>query len=227
MFPPRNVSLVLLGYSLGAFKDVKLTSNGVGCKCKIICKEQCRMKTYITINRTKWYCSSIFMKGRIVLLQWCDLTSSGDASISSGDYSTIRTASNTIEMIWHKIAFHLKLITHMYTTWEIETQNLGFTQMASQGGEGGQNDLLILALMCFLWNNLWSVCLYIIGSFGGWWRLGGKDQRYLTAPIWKCRSGISDHQFLFLMDLPPNYTFYKNMTIFPIGWLLVKIWQAL
>ena len=40
-------------------------------------------------------------------------------------------------------------IWYMYQTWEIETPNLGFTQMASQGGVGGQNILLILAPMCF------------------------------------------------------------------------------
>ena len=86
-------------------------------------------QAYITINRTKWYCSRICIelviaiktfclryasevsgyqelyvsKGRpSYLLQWCDFTSSGDGS-------TIRTAPNTIKMIWHTIAFHLKL----------------------------------------------------------------------------------------------------------------------
>ena len=64
---------------------------------------------------------------------------------------------------------------HMYQTWEIETPNLGFKQMVSQEGVRGQNILLILAPM---WNNnLWSVCHYIMGPFGGWWRLGGNGNR--------------------------------------------------
>ena len=48
--------------------------------------------------------------------------------------------------------------------------------MASQGGVGGQNILLILAPMCFLWNNLWSVCRYIMGPFSGWRSLYGKGK---------------------------------------------------
>ena len=69
-----------------------------------------------------------------------------------------------------------------------------------------------LAHTVFLWNNLWSVSRYIMGSFSGWWRLCGNDQQYLAAPIWKYRSGFGDHRFTFFIDLLPNYTFYTNLT---------------
>ena len=59
---------------------------------------------------------------------------------------------------------------YLYQTWEIEKPNLWFTQMAYQAGVGSQNILLILAPMCFLWNNLWSVCCYRMGC--GCCRLG-------------------------------------------------------
>ena len=52
------------------------------------------------------------------LLQWCDLTSSGDGSTLAGDCSTIRTKSYTIEMMWYKIAFHPKLTTDTCTQYE-------------------------------------------------------------------------------------------------------------
>ena len=97
---------------------------------------------------------------------------------------------------------------------------LGFTKLASQAGE--VKYLLIIAPMCFLWNTLWSVCRYIMGSFSGWWRLSGKRQQYLTAPVWKCMSGIGDHWLTFLIDLLRNYTFSRNLTIFLIGWLLIE-----
>ena len=107
-------------------------------------------------------------KGQIISLQWCDFTSSGDGSTSPGDGSTIRTASNTIKWYDIKIVFHLKLITDTCTKHQIETQNLGFKQTPSQGGVGGPNILLILAPTCFLLNNLWSVCRYIMGPFSSW-----------------------------------------------------------
>ena len=44
----------------------------------------------------------------------------------------------------------------------------------------------------------------------------------LTAPIWKCMSGIGDHRFTFLMDLLSNYTFYTNLTLFPITRFLIE-----
>ena len=40
--------------------------------------------------------------------------------------------------------------------------------MTSQWGVKCQNILLILESMSFLWNNLWSVCHYIMGPFSGW-----------------------------------------------------------
>ena len=100
----------------------------------------------------------------------------------------------------------------MYTIWEIETQNLWFVQMPSQGEMGGRKIFAFLSHIVFLWNNLWSVSCYIMGSFSGWWRLCGNDQQCLAAPIWKYRSGFGDHRFTFFIDLLPNYTFYTNLT---------------
>ena len=71
---------------------------------------------------------------------------------------------------------------YIYQTPEIETQNLGFKQMASQGGVGGPNILLILATTCFLLNTLRSVCRYIMGPFSGWPSLVWEGQ---TAPFEK------------------------------------------
>ena len=99
-------------------------------------------------------------KGQPILLQWWDLTSSSDSSTSSRDCSTILSASNTVKnMIQNRISSK-NHNWYVSTTWEIEPQNLGFTQMTSQGGVEGQKILLILAPMCFLWNNFWSVCHY-------------------------------------------------------------------
>ena len=61
-----------------------------------------------------------------------------------------------IYMILNRISYE----THnwdVYATWEIEPQNLDSTQMTSQGGVESQNILLILARICFLWNNIWSL----------------------------------------------------------------------
>ena len=111
---------------------------------------------------------------------------------------------------------------YMYTIWEIITPNLWFTQMPCRGEVGVKRFLLVLALMCFLWNNLWSVSRYIIGPFSGWCRQGGNGQHYLAAPIWRYRSGSGDHRFKFLMDMLPNYTFYTNLSILFIGYLLIE-----
>ena len=116
---------------------------------------------------------------------------------------------------------------YMYVTWEIEPQNLGFTQMTSQWGVEGQTILLILASMCFSWYNLWSVCRYITGPINGCSSQDGTSQQHLTAPIWKCVSGMGDHRFTFLMDLLWNYTFYTNLTIFSITRLLIEQWPLL
>ena len=57
-------------------------------------------------------------KGQTILLQWCNLTSSGDGSTLSWDSSTIRTKSNTIKTMWYKIAFHPKLTTDTCAQYE-------------------------------------------------------------------------------------------------------------
>ena len=110
----------------------------------------------------------------------------------------------------------------MYTICEIETPNLWFTQMPSRGEVVVIRFLIVLALMCFLWHNLWSVSRYIMGPFSGWWRPGGNGQRYLAAPIWIYRSGFGDHRFNFFMDLLPNYTFYTNLSILFTGYLFIE-----
>ena len=72
--------------------------------------------------------------------------------------------------------------------------------------------------MCSSWNNLWSVCPYImwpaVAIQAGW-----EGQ---TVPIWKCLPGIDDHRFTFLVELLPDYTFYANLTILYIGSLLIE-----
>ena len=98
------------------------------------------MKACITINQTKWYYSGIWMlkscknqtRFTFVMLssEWLSLvicrqradhftpTSSGDGSTTSGEYSTIWIASNTLKMAWYKIAFHWKLITNTCTPFQ-------------------------------------------------------------------------------------------------------------
>ena len=162
-------------------------------------------------------------KGRAVLLQCSDLTSSGDGSTLSGDGSTIRTASNRIKMLWHKVVFHPKLTTDICIQYErYKPQIYGLPRCLPNEKWGVKRFLLVLALMCFLWNNLWPVSRYIIGPFSGWWRQGGNGQHYLAAPIWIYRSGIGDHRFTFFMDLLPNYAVYTNLSILFIGYLLIE-----
>ena len=126
-------------------KYFKPASNDFGCICEQSWKDQCSMEVYITINQTKSYCSKLLTKfvittknlflhslcylmscshwlhvskGQTILLQWCDLTSSGDGSTLSGDCSTNRTKSNTIKTMWYNIAFHPKLTTDTCTQYE-------------------------------------------------------------------------------------------------------------
>ena len=100
----------------------------------------------------------------------------------------------------------------MYTTWEIETQNLWLTQMPSQGEMADRKIFVCLSTYRLLWNNLWSVSRYVMGPLSGRWRQSRNDQQCLAAPIWKYRSGFGDHRFTFFIDLRPNYTFYTNLT---------------
>ena len=66
---PRNILNNLLFFSfepmlirLKIVGDVKPASNDVGCICEQIWKEQCRMKTCIAVNLTKWYCPKMGIK---------------------------------------------------------------------------------------------------------------------------------------------------------------------
>ena len=162
-------------------------------------------------------------KGQAILLQWCGLSSSGDISTVSSDCSTIRTASNRIKIMWHKIVFHPKLTTDtciQYERWEPQIYDLP-RYLPKEKWEV-KIFLLVLALMWFLWNNLWSVSRYTMGPFSGWWRHSGNGQHYLAAPIWIYRSGIGDHRFKFFTNFLPNYTFYTNLSILLIVYLLIE-----
>ena len=104
---------------------------------------------------------------------------------------------------------------YMCATWEIKTQIYGL-HICLPKEKWGQIFLLVFAPMCFLWNNLWSVSRYVMEA--GW----EGPSLSLTAPIWECRSRIGDYRFTFFMDLLPNYTFYTNLTILFIGYLLIE-----
>ena len=116
-------------------------------------------------------------------------------------------------MILHKIAFCLKSITdsstkHKRLKSRVETD--GFPRKSRR-----LKYFACLGTYVLLWNNMWSVCHYVIGPFGGWWRLGGSGK---PSPFQKCMLGIGVH----LVDLLPNYTFYTHLTILSIGYFLVK-----
>ena len=202
------------------------------------------MKAYSTINMTKWHCSRIYIKLVITTkpvfafltpLKWalslaaCKQRSEPFTPMMWFDFIKWRFHFIRVRcpysmrikycrkgMIQNRISSE----THnwyVFATWEIGPKNLGFTQRTSQGGVEGKIILLILAPMSFLWNNLGSVCRYIMGQFNGYSSQYGKGQQHLAAPIWKCMSGIGDHRFIFLMDLLSNYTFYTNQATFPLG----------
>ena len=144
---------------------------------------------------------------------------------------TVPLHQGTVPLFWvhqiHRNTIQNRISSETYNwdvhaTWEIEPKNLGFTQMTSHGGVECQNILLILASMCFLWNNLWSVCRYITRPITGCSSQDRPVNNILTAPIWKCMSGIGDYRFTFLVDLFSNYTFYTNLTIFSIRILLIE-----
>ena len=46
---------------------IKTASHDVGCISKQFWKEQCRMRAHITINRTKWYCSIIWICIKLII----------------------------------------------------------------------------------------------------------------------------------------------------------------
>ena len=108
---------------------------------------------------------------------------------------------------------------YMYTAWEIETKNLGFTQMISPWRSEGQNILTILAPTCYSWNNLWSVCNGAIQRLlgAGWEGPATSNRFHLKMYVRHQWSPI--HIF---KDLLPKYTFYTNLTTFSIGWLLIE-----
>ena len=109
---------------------------------------------------------------------------------------------------------------YMYTIRDMVSHIYGFHRCLPNEKWEVERFLLVLVPIGFLWNNLWSVSRYIMGSFSGWWRLGGDDLQYLAAPVWKCRSGFGDHRFIFFIDLFPNYTFYTNLTNI-VHWVVV------
>ena len=164
-----QVVLLLIGYKI-SYNNEKLFLHSLCHLCERISLVTCKQR-------------------QAILLQWCDLTSSGDGSTFSGYGYTIRTASTTIRIMWHKIAFHLKLTIDsctQYERWKPEIH--GLHRCLPEERCEAIIFLLLLAPMCFLWNNLWSVCRYRMGPFSGWWSLGGNDQQNLVAPVWKYRS---------------------------------------
>ena len=103
----------------------------------------------------------------------------------------------------------------MYITCD-RNQNLEFIQMPSQEGDGGENILLILALVFFVEQPVVSFSLYN-GAILWLMEAGWDGPVYITAPIWKGMSGIGDHRFIFLIHLLPNYTFTQIWQRFPLG----------
>ena len=87
---------------------------------------------------------------------------------TSGDGSTLRTASNTVEMMWDKIEFNLKFIIDTSAQHVSYKPKIKGPHRCSSKEWEVKRIILILALMCFLLNNLWSVCHYIMGPFSGW-----------------------------------------------------------
>ena len=146
------------------------------------------------------------------------MTSSGDSSTLSGDCSTIRTISNIIKMMWYKIAFHPKLTTYTCTQYERWKPKIyGLHRCLPKEKWEIERFLLVLAPIGFLWNNLWSVGRYIMGSLSGRWRQGGNDQQCLAALIWKYRSGFGDHRFIF-SEICFHITHFTQMwQILPFG----------
>ena len=198
--------------SCGFFSRLfKPASNHFGCICEQIRNELCCMKSYITINRTKWYCSKLCINLIITMIFF--LHSLCHLSEQLPLVTCKQRASHFTPMMWfdfirwqfHFIRgrFHysncikfnhnnmtqncISSETHnwcMYTIWEIETPNLWFTRCLPKEKWEVKRFLLVLVLMCFLWNNRWSVSRYIMGPFSGWWRQGGNGQHYLAAAIW-------------------------------------------
>ena len=78
----------------------------------------------------------------------------------------------------------------------------------------------LFAPMCFLWNNLWSGCRYVMGPFSGWLGGGGGGGLwYLTTSLWKCVRNRWSPIHIFV-DLLPNYTLYTNLAMLSIEYLL-------
>ena len=98
---------------------------------------------------------------------------------------------------------------------------IGITQDLRVVSEG-QNILLILAPMCILWNNLHVVSLSLCNGAIQWlvgvgWEWPVVFNRFpLQMYAWNRWSPI--HIFI---DLLPNYTFYKNLTILSAGYLRI------
>ena len=113
---------------------------------------------------------------------------------------------------------------YMYTIWDMVSHIYGFHRCLPKEKWEVKRFLLVLVPIGILWNNLWSVSRYIMGSFSGWWRLGGDDLRYLAAPIWKCRSGSPIHIFhRFVSKLHILHKFDKYC---PLGSCLKKMWHT-
>ena len=155
-------------------------------------------------------------------MMWFDFYSSSDGSTSSGDGFTILSPSNTVKSIWHKTAFHLKRITDAWRKMRDRTPKAGFYTDDFPRRSGRSKYFAYLGTyMLFVEQPVVTLSLY--NRVNQWlFEPGWDGQQHLTAPIWKCMSGIGDHWFTFLMDLLSNYTFYTNLTIFSVSRLLIE-----
>ena len=133
----RYVSMPQCGYIEHGLKDIKPASNNVGCICEQIWKDQWGMKVWISMNRAKWSCSRICIKLVITIenyftfvkpLTWAAIIgymkSKGRPFYTNDviwlNQVTVPLYQRTVpllelrqiqmEMIWYKIANHLKLI---------------------------------------------------------------------------------------------------------------------
>ena len=108
-----------------------------------------------------------------LVLQWCNFTSSGDESTSSGDDSIIRTASNAIKrydtklhFIWNSQLTHIPNMRDWNPKSRIYTD--GFPRRSMRSGRSNYfnfNDLGTYVL--FVEQSVVSLSLYIIRQFGG------------------------------------------------------------
>ena len=129
-----------------------------------------------------------------------------------------------IQLEWCDTKLHFirnSQLIHVHNMWDRKPKIYDLHRCLPKKEREVKRFLLVFAPMSYLWD-LWSVSRYIMGPSSGWLRLVGLTSPVFNPPIWKCRSGIGDHRFIFFTDLLPNYTFYTNLTFLFIGYLLTE-----